>query len=246
MTRREIFLIQRALLEAGFDPGPIDGAMGRRTTRAIIDFKTSVGLRARSHVGPLTRAALFDGRTPATPAVAKEGRKTTLEPGWLRLARTYLGLREYRGNKHNPKILEWWIKLGLPFRNDETPWCAGFVCGVLEEYGIRSTRSAAARSFNWQGWGEVLDGPAVGCVVSLWRGARKGASGHTGFVVGRDRSDNLMILGGNQSNRVSIRPFSSGRLLSSHWPKDSKLPARVGLPALPLIASDGKVSTNEA
>ena len=144
------------------------------------------------------------------------------------------------------KILEWWIKLGLPFRNDETPWCAGYACGVLEEAGIRSPRSAAARSFYWKGWGRALSGPAVGCVVSMWRGSKKGAYGHVGFVVGKDRFGNLMVIGGNQGNRVSIRPFNRNRVLSYHWPATHEAPKKQGLATLPIIASDGRVSKNEA
>lgn len=243
MTKTEILKIQKVLITKGFSLGNADGVWGRKTAGAVIAFKKSVGLRARSQIGPLTRAALFDGRREVKSVYQGE---SVREPSWLRLGRTYLGLTEYRGNRHNPKILEWWIKLGLPFRTDETPWCAGFVCGVLEESGIRSTRSAAARSFNWTRWGRVLDEPTVGCIVSMWRGARKGASGHVGFVVGRDRFNNLMILGGNQANRVSIRPFKRNRVLSYHWPKGQKVPLRTGLNQLPIVESDGQVSTNEA
>lgn len=242
MTRNEIIKIQTALFEKGFDPGAIDGVWGKKTARALVAFKKSVGLRARVDIGPLTRAALFDGRYEVK---ATEPGEISKEPMWLRLGRTYLGLSEYQGNRHNPKILEWWIRLGLPFRTDETPWCAGFVCGVLEEASIRSPRSAAARSFNWSKWGVILEEPAVGCVVCLWRGARKGASGHVGFLVGRDRFNNLMILGGNQANRVSIRPFSRERVLSYHWPRDESLPRLMGLAHLPVIESDGPLSTNE-
>ena len=125
--------LQKALLHKGFNPGPIDGLWGVKTERAVVQFKKSVGLRARAYVGPLTKAALFDGRTAVEPKMVRATTKDKAEskadksayPVWLKLASSYLGLREYRGSKHNPKILEWWIKLGLPFRNDETPWCAG-------------------------------------------------------------------------------------------------------------------------
>lgn len=69
------------------------------------------------------------------------------EPVWLRIARGYLGQREIVGRKHNPLILRWWQRIRAPFTDDETPWCAGFVGGVLEEAGIKSSRSAAARSY---------------------------------------------------------------------------------------------------
>lgn len=255
MRRSEIRELQRALLRKGFHPGVVDGIWGAKTKRAVVQFKKSVGLRARSTVGPLTKAALFEGRKETrwktVRSLSKDKKKGTADMSqyklvWLRLASSYLGLREYKGNRHNPKILEWWIKLGLPFRNDETPWCAGYVGGVLEEAGIRSTRSAAARSYNWKRWGMLLHGPAVGAIVSMWRGSKRGAYGHVGFVVGRDRFGNLMVLGGNQGNRVSIRPFNKNRVLSYHWPKNHDVPPKVGFSTLPVIDSDGRVSTNEA
>lgn len=246
MTNKEVRKIQKRLKVLGYKPGVIDGVMGPKTRKAIIAFKVSKGLRSRSHVGPLTKAALFEGRAmPKKEAIASR-RYNRNEPTFLRIARSYMWLKEYRGSKHNPKIVEWWIKLGLPFRNDETPWCAGFVGGVLEEAGIRSTRSAAARSYNWKGWGQVLEGPVVGAVVSLWRGKRRGAYGHVGFVVGKDQYGNLMILGGNQGNQVNIRPFSPTRVLSYHYPKGLKLPHAPGFGNLPTVNSNGRVSTNEA
>jgi hypothetical protein len=38
--------IQRMLAERGFDPGPADGIVGRKTRRAIVEYQNSVGLPA--------------------------------------------------------------------------------------------------------------------------------------------------------------------------------------------------------
>lgn len=163
---------------------------------------------------------------------------------WLVVALSYLGLAEYPGNKHNKKILEWWSKIRAPFTDDETPWCAGYVGGVLEECQIKSSRSAAARSYTK--WGFELSGPAVGAIVVFWRRKPDGWSGHVGFVIGKDQANNLMVLGGNQGNAVSIRPFDVSRVLSYRWPEDQLHPDRIGLSNLPLVESDGRLSTNEA
>lgn len=163
------------------------------------------------------------------------------DPTWLRAARSYLGLKEIAGKVHEAKIIGWWSKIKTSFRDDETPWCAAFVGGVLEEVGIKSTRSAAARSY--MKFGVRLNQPAYGCVVVFWRGKPSGFSGHVGFVVGKDKAGNLMVLGGNQGNAVTIRAFSKDRVLGYRWPGIYPREERF---TLPLLDSDGTLSTNEA
>lgn len=162
-------------------------------------------------------------------------------PNWIDAARAYIGTREVGGNKHNPLILRWWTKIRAPFTNDETPWCAAFVGGVLEEVGIKSTRSASARSY--LNLGVELDKPAYGAIVVFWRGKPDGWSGHVGFVVGKDAHGNLMVLGGNQKDMVRVDPFSTTRVLGYRWPG---IAPRLERFSLPLLTSDGKPSTNEA
>lgn len=161
-------------------------------------------------------------------------------PRWLMEAYKHIGQREIVGRKHNPLILRWWTAIRAPFTDDETPWCAAYVGGVLEAVGIRSSRSAMARSY--LRWGINMRRPHVGCVVVFWRGSPQSASGHVGFAVGKDRAGNLLILGGNQGNAVNIKPFSPHRVLSYRWPIGE---VAVDDP-LPVVASDGRVSTNEA
>lgn len=49
--------LQARLKSLGFDPGPVDGAMGRSTTAAIIAFQQSRNLEADGIVGPETLTA---------------------------------------------------------------------------------------------------------------------------------------------------------------------------------------------
>jgi uncharacterized protein (TIGR02594 family) len=159
---------------------------------------------------------------------------------WLEVAKKYIGQSEIKGSRHNPLILKWWAKIRAPFTDDETPWCAAFVGGVLEECGIRSSRSAAARSY--LKWGQALKFPIAGCVVVFWRGKPDGWSGHVGFVVGRDARDNLLVMGGNQGNAVTVAPFYRGRVLGYRWPLNEPLPQHMDLP---IIASTAALSQNE-
>jgi peptidoglycan hydrolase-like protein with peptidoglycan-binding domain len=52
--------IQSALTNAGFDPGPIDGKMGRKTKSAIREFQGANGLLADGKVGKKTWRVLSE------------------------------------------------------------------------------------------------------------------------------------------------------------------------------------------
>ena len=163
-----------------------------------------------------------------------------MESKWIELARTYLGLKEIKGPQNEPKILALWkaAKLG-GIKNDEVPWCSGFVSGILELVGIKSTRADSARSY--LNWGLHVHTPMVGAIVIFERGE---ASGHVGFIVGRDDKNNLMVLGGNQGDMVSIKPFDQDRVIGYRWPVD--VPMDESATDLPVLASNGQLSKNEA
>jgi len=163
-------------------------------------------------------------------------------PVWLDVARRYLGLREIKGPQHNPEILKMWKRMGAPFADDETAWCGGFVGGVLVEAGLKAV-AGGAMARNWLKLPVKIDRPAVGAVVVFWRGSPSGASGHVGFVVGKDARGNLAVLGGNQGDKVSIAFFPPSRVLGYRWPSIAPSPERFNLPVL---KSDGTLSTNEA
>lgn len=172
---------------------------------------------------------------------------TLPELEWIRIARGYLGTSEIAGAKHNPVILSWWQKIGQAIRDDETPYCAAFVGACLEQAGKGSTRSAAARSYLKYGvdlrHSNGQPKPCYGAVAVFWRGKPSGWSGHVGFIVGRDARGYLMVLGSNQGNTTSIRPFLPGRLLGVRWPGIAPNPERFNLP---ILDSDGALSSNEA
>jgi len=167
------------------------------------------------------------------------------EPVWLVEARKYIGLKEIKGPRHNSIILRMWEVIHSPwFKDDETPWCAGFVGFVLENVGIRSTRSARARSYEKFGI-DLRFRPALGAIVVFTRNG----GGHVGFIVGVDRSGNWMVLGGNQADMVKISPYvrygQPGSRVSAvvwpgkFWPAEHRY-------RLPILRSDGILLKNEA
>lgn len=231
MTTREI---QTRLKVHGFYHGTVDGKESPALSAAIIAFKVSKGLVARDYVGPIT-----EGELRKAPSLKAAPPAVTGEPVWLRRARQEIGVSEIAGKKHSARVLSYWERSKLPFTDDETPWCAGFVGAMLEDCGIKSTRSGMARSY--EKWGQPCSA-VLGAIVVFWRGSKSSGSGHVGFVTGKDQHGNLMVLGGNQGDAVNIKPFPTDRVVGYRWPAGFD-PS--GAP-LQTVASDGKVSTNEA
>ena len=148
-----------------------------------------------------------------------------IDPQWLAIARPLLGLHEIHGPEHSPEILGMWRAIKRSgIQSDEVPWCAAFVGACLERAGIRSSRFESAASYLT--WGVRLDGPAHGCIVVFSRDG----GGHVGFVVGQDAAGNLLVLGGNQGDSVSIKAFHRDRVTGYRWPVD--VPIATGALAL--------------
>lgn len=235
--------IQTALKEKGFNPGVIDGVMGRNTRKAIVAFQKKHKLIADGIVGPKTEAILF--------APIKKGRKTvpiSVNPAqavvpWYDEAKRYMGLKEIVGPKHNLTILSWAKRLGGWIANfytkDEIPWCGlfmGHIFGVtLPEETLPSNPLGAKE---WAKFG-VPSGHRLGAVVVFTRDG----GGHVGLYHGEDKT-HFHILGGNQSNSVNITRIAKNRMIAIRWP--STAPKIGPDKAIWLSANGTPISKNEA
>lgn len=143
---------------------------------------------------------------------------TTDHTPWMPIALAELGMREAAGDADNPRVVEYLRGTRLPARmhRDATPWCAAYVGWCLQQAGVAPTGSAAARSY--LRWGDELDQPRVGAIAVLTREGAPG-SGHVGFVhrIDSDRP-RIWLLGGNQSNAVTISAYARSRVISYRWP----------------------------
>lgn len=169
------------------------------------------------------------------------------EPNWLAEARRHLGVREIVGAKNSPVIMGW-IKelgakvLGIQVNDDETPWCGTFMAMVMQRSGLKPP-AIAVRAAQWGRvgkWGRELLGPRLGCVLVFTRNG----GGHVGLYLGED-STHYHVLGGNQSNSVSIMRIAKSRLADGgmRWPHGPELPkAKV----IHLKPSGAPVSKDEA
>ncbi|EMO5715235.1 TIGR02594 family protein [Enterobacter bugandensis] len=154
------------------------------------------------------------------------------EPKWLTEARKYIGTREFKGPNHNPLIVQFWkdIRRG-GIKDDETAWCAAYVGAMFERTGIRSSRFESAKSY--LEWGAPLDAPMYGCVVVFSRNG----GGHVGFVVGQTPDNDLLVLGGNQSDAINIRAFPRIRVVGYRWPVGEPVDKRL-LPMMNAVVSE--------
>lgn len=144
---------------------------------------------------------------------------------WYKIALSELGQSEMAGGMHNQRIVEYHSKTGLSANDDETPWCGAFVAWCFDKSGIDYNVAVAASARSWLKFGIELKKPTQGCVCVFTRGG--GGSGHVGFYAGEDERGNILVLGGNQSNRVSIAPQSKSKLLGYRYPSNVKLPQDV-------------------
>jgi uncharacterized protein (TIGR02594 family) len=133
------------------------------------------------------------------------------------IAMKELGTAEIFGDSHrnggdNSRIVEYHAATSLRATSDEVPWCASFVNWCLKKATIDGTNSARARSFLTWGVAVSLEEAQRGDIVVLSRGTN-GQFGHVGFFAGQE-GKSVLVLGGNQSNKVSISPYPLHRILS--------------------------------
>jgi uncharacterized protein (TIGR02594 family) len=137
-------------------------------------------------------------------------------PAWLDVAieEFHRGVEEIPGREHDPRILEYHASTTLDASDDETPWCSAFVNFCITKAGMIGTNSAAARS--WLKWGVPCE-PKRGAITVFRRGTSSW-TGHVGFWIGEEENG-IVILGGNQRNRISYSSYPKRDLLGYRWPR---------------------------
>ena len=158
----------------------------------------------------------------------------------VEIARKYIGIKEIGSTNRGKEIDEWATSLSGKWLIGQ-PWCGTFGAQVFKEAGLSAkVPKDFFRAKEWENAGTRLTKPAYGCVVTFTRDG----GGHVGFVVGKTKTGMLKVLGGNQSNAVTIQDFDPKRVTSYRWVSTGSVPHehRYDLPVLPA----GRISTNEA
>lgn len=175
-------------------------------------------------------------------------------PRMLVEARRLYGVREVPGTRHNPTIVGWalemararpvWRWIGDFYRSDEIPWCGLFLAVVAHRAGKTSIPRDFLKARAWSDFGRLVPDSDIhiGDVLVFWRGSAHSASGHVGLAVGHDERA-YHVLGGNQSNAVTITRIPKHRLICA------RNDYRIGRPAgleLPFVSGGGGLSEGEA
>lgn len=133
---------------------------------------------------------------------------------------TLYGTKEVAGARDNPLILAM-LRTDVAWpENDEVPWCAAAMNFTCKLWNLPRTKTLRAR--DWLKIGEPIRlseaEPGFDVVVfSRGIGQQPGpevldAQGHVGFYAGVEGT-NVLALGGNQGDSISIEPYPLSRLL---------------------------------
>ena len=136
------------------------------------------------------------------------------------VAQRFVGTKEVDGSTSNPQILAM-LKLDDKWPDDDAvPWCSAFTNYVA--WLLRLPRSKSLRARSWLLVGEVVElaNAEPGFDVVIFKrgpGSQPGpdvvdAPGHVGFYAGVEGSK-ILVLGGNQSDSVSISRYPKTNLL---------------------------------
>jgi uncharacterized protein (TIGR02594 family) len=161
-----------------------------------------------------------------------------------------LGTAEVVGKGSNRTIIGWRDELngattnGKPIitglTDDDVPWC-GLLAAIVvfRRIGIISeVVSSPLWARSWAKYGKAVKKAGLGDVLVFSRNG----GGHVGFYIAED-ANHYHVLGGNQSNAVTITRIAKSRCIARRRPPYISMPASV---QPYIVAASGAVSTNEA
>ena len=133
---------------------------------------------------------------------------------WMAYAWAELGVHETPGPQCTARIAAYLASVHQPSQ-DEIPWCAAFVGWCLQQAELPVTGSAS--SLSWAAWGMESAVPCYGDVVVFTRPPDP-THGHVAFLVDILPTGEYLVLGGNQSDAVSVTRFPQSRVKNLRRP----------------------------
>lgn len=155
------------------------------------------------------------------------------------------GTAEVVGKGSNATIIGWRDELNqngvkiAGYSDDDIPWCGLFAAIVVfRARGAAEVVKDPLWALNWARFGSKSPKAGLGDVLAFQRNG----GGHVGFYIAEDATC-YHVLGGNQSNRVSITRIEKSRCKAVRRPPYHNQPASV---RAYVVNARGAVSRNEA
>lgn len=110
---------------------------------------------------------------------------------------------KWKENGANPLIIACYNAVGYKFRDDKTPWCAGFAGSILKRVGLPALKTLSSLAYRTYGTDVPINDPSKFRLNDIVIFTREGG-GHIGFFRGYNPSTGaLLIAGGNQADNLT-------------------------------------------
>lgn len=199
-------------LTAHGHPVGINGDWGRVSIEGLKAFQKKMGLPITGVADRASVDALKIDPDAPEPSQNVTPPAETMPP-WMAEMHRRMGLHEVQ---HKANLIDF-LRIGK-FLGDPAslPWCGDAVESCIAK--VLPAEPLPANPFWAQGWaafGISARAPIVGSIgVIKW----SVSSGHVGFVAGIDGAK-VVLLGGNQSNAITLASFPREKFIAFRWPK---------------------------
>lgn len=162
-----------------------------------------------------TRVDAADITGSISPARFSEGEM----PPWLINALREYDQSRFIGRQSNPRIMEYLKAIpGGETADDKGDWASAFAEWCLNQSGFNGPKDMKPKA--WVTWGKQIMTPKLGAIaVFNFQGTE-----HIGFILA-DTEDSLVVIGGNQVDRVQVRRYFKRDLLDYRMPASDVLKA---------------------
>lgn len=204
--------LQGRLAAYGYAVGPIGGAFGTKSRKALVDFQRASGLKVTGLADADTVAALK--RRPAGSSSPAPSAPVERMPPWMAEMYRRKGLHEGRDNA----ALSAWLKIGKFLGNPaRLPWCGDAVeTAIVKTLPDEPVPDNPFWAQAWAKFGIAASASDVGAIGVIRWSAK---AGHVGIVAAYDAARRrVLLLGGNQSDAITLSWFPLDKFIAFRWP----------------------------